>query len=203
VGAGTLIFYVAGATQITWRDLEELTKLIDELGPVNHLPLRTSTLQQLNTAGNKMSNDFNDRRAVEQRVMDGERARENAERRREQEELHRRLGEEGRQGAETLRSGHEEFRQADESDRVDSEHVRHAQEGSRELAELAREAAENMREAAKEARAAANATREALADLKDLAQRQRLVLDRQEKAVAMLEARLRNSDADGRSGQRP
>jgi hypothetical protein len=60
-----------------------------------------------------------------------------------------------------------------------------------------------MREAAQEARAAANATREALADLKDLAQRQRLVLDRQEKAVAMLEARLRNSDADGRSGQRP
>jgi hypothetical protein len=46
---------------------------------------------------------------------------------------------------------------------------------------------ETLRKAAEDARAVASDPRSALAEIKDLAQRQRVVLERQEKAVAVLE----------------
>ena len=68
-----------------------------------------------------------------------ERAREAAERRHEQAELHRRLSEEGRDIAETIRTRHEQFRDQEEGTRLETERLRDAQEGGREVAEQARD----------------------------------------------------------------
>ena len=123
----------------------------------------------------------------------GEAARESAERRREQAELHRRQSEEGREIAETIRSRHEGFREDQEVSGDCSEQMRDSQEAGRELAEQAREISEQLRRTAEDARVVLDEGRQALSDLKDLAQQQRLVLERQEKSLAAFESRTRES----------
>ena len=68
-----------------------------------------------------------------------------------------------------------------------TEGAREAAERRREQAELAREMDETRRKAAEDARDAANDARSALVEIKDLALRQRVVLERQEKTLAVLE----------------
>ena len=144
----------------------------------------------LNWAGVPKPTPMSDRRSSDRRD-DREQARAAAERRREQAELHRRQSEEGRAIAETIRGRHEEFREHDENLRTDSERLRDAQESGRELAERARELAELMRRQALQTNAALDEVREALSEIKNLAQHQREVLERQEKALATFEGRIR------------
>jgi hypothetical protein len=126
--------------------------------------------------GQECPRHVHDRRQADRRAGAdaAERGREAAERQREQGELDRRKSEEGRHISETLRERREQFRDHEEETRGVSEHLRDAQETGRELAEQAREMSELLRRAAEDASVDARAT---LTELKDLAQRQRVVLE--------------------------
>ena len=117
-----------------------------------------------------------------------------AEVRRERAEQDRRRNEEGRQIAEQIRSRGEDLRKEEEDTRLTSEHLRDSQEAGRELAEVAREMAETLRRTALDVQASVGDMREVLAEIKELARKQRLVLERQEKALAAFDRRLRYSE---------
>ena len=118
--------------------------------------------------------------------------RDAAELRREEAELYRRRNEEGRQIAEGLRHKGEDLRQDEEGIRLTAERLRDSQEAGRELAETARELAETLRRTVEAAAGSAEQMRATLTEIKDLAQKQRLVLERQEQALAAFENRNRN-----------
>ena len=135
---------------------------------------------------------MSDGRSADRSGDQAERGSDGAERRREEAELHRRRNEEGRQIAEDLRSKGERLRLYEEDVRLTSESLRDSQEAARELAETARELAEALRRTVEDASSSAAEMRTSLADIKDVARKQRLVLERQEQALAAFNNRIQN-----------
>ena len=155
----------------------------------------TELPELLNWAG--VPRDVENRRSGRRRDDEVERARNAAELRREEAEQYRRRNEEGRQISEDLRHKGEDLRLHEENIRLTAERLRDSQEAGRELAETARELAETLRRAVEDATASAVELRAGLADIKDLAQKQRLVLERQEQALAAFEQHNQNLPAGG------
>ena len=148
---------------------------------------RTDLPELLNWAGVRI---LGDGKSLGRRAADGD----GSEQRWEQAEQDRRRNEEGRQIAEQIRGRGEELRQEEEDTRLGSEHLRHSQEAGRELAEVTREMAESLRRTALGAQASVSDMREALTEIKELARKQRVVLQRQEEALAAFDRRARHAE---------